>query len=152
MYKKILAPIDGSESSYDALKMALELAKVHESEVEILHVMMYSENLPQIDSSQIKSNNPQAYVEDYIARVKKKDENMLSSALEDARKIAPEAKVSTKLMLGEPAEEIIGEAARGEFDLIVIGSRGMSGLKELILGSVSHKVVNGSQVPVLVVK
>jgi nucleotide-binding universal stress UspA family protein len=128
---------------------ALELAKVHGSEVEILHVMTFSEDVPKETT---ETGSPPEWVEDYVSRVRKNDENMLNSALEESKRMAPGIMVNIKLLLGKPASMIVGEAAYGGFDLIVIGSRGLSGVRELVLGSVSHQVVNESKVPVLVVK
>ena len=153
MFEKILVPIDGSKPSLDALLRALELAKIHGSEVEILHVTTFSEDLP-AETSQTKagSNSPTKWIDDYMTKVRKNDENMLNNALMHSRTIVPAVKITTKLLTGLPGNEIIMEAGRGGFDLIVIGSRGLSGLKELVLGSVSHQVVNESKIPVLVVK
>jgi nucleotide-binding universal stress UspA family protein len=61
-------------------------------------------------------------------------------------------KVTSRLLIGKPGDAIIAEASEGRFNLIVIGDRGLGGLKELLLGSVSHQVVNESTIPVLVVK
>ncbi len=153
MFEKILVPIDGSKPSYDALLRALELAKVHESEVEILHVTTFSEDLPaETSKTKAEPNSPSKWIADYMTKVRENDENMLNNALMHSRTIVPTAKITTKLLIGLPENEIIMEAERGGFDLIVIGSRGLGGIKELVLGSVSHKVVNDSKIPVLVVK
>ena len=153
MFEKILVPIDGSKPSYDALLKALELGKIHGSEIEILHVMTFSEDIPN-EATQTTENtdSPPDWIDDYMTKVRKNDENMLNNALEHAKTMVPDAKITTKLLIGSPRNEIILEVERGGFDLIVIGSRGLSGIKEVVLGSVSHQVVNESKVPVLVVK
>ena len=56
----------------------------------------------------------------------------------------------SKIIFGSPIVEII-DMAKG-FDIIVIGSRGQSGLKEIFLGSVANAVVHKSKIPVLVIK
>jgi nucleotide-binding universal stress UspA family protein len=153
MFEKILVPIDGSKLSYDSFQRALELAKIHGSEVEILHVMTFSENLPkEAPQPKTESVSGSDWIEDYMTRVKKNDENLLNNALEHAKTVVPVDKVKIKLLLGDPAREIVLKAERGGFDLIVIGSRGFSGLKELVLGSVSRQVVTESKIPVLVIK
>ena len=152
MFKKILAPIDGSKPSSNALLKALELAKTHGSEVEILHVMTFTEDAPKDPENAANIDSPPEWIDSYVSRVKKNDENMLNAALEHAKTMVPNAKITIKLLIGSPGNEIILEAGRGGFDLIVIGSRGLSGIKEVVLGSVSHQVVNESKVPVLVVK
>ena len=58
----------------------------------------------------------------------------------------------SKIIYGSPSSEIIDLAKDKKFDLIVIGSRGHSGVKEVFLGSVANAVVHRAKVPVLVVK
>ena len=151
MFQKILVPIDGSRSAGDALLYAFQLAKIHGSEVEVLHVMTFTEDLPS-DVSTDKKGSPDWYIEDYVTRVRKKDAKMLGDAVEVAKGMGLGDRVVSKLLIGRPGDVIISEASQGGFDLIVIGSRGLGGFKELVLGSVSHQVVNEAKVPVLVVK
>jgi len=152
MFNKILVPIDGSKSSSEALLKALELAKIHGSEVEILHVMTFTEDVPEDPKNKAKIGSPPEWVDNYVSRAKKNDEKLLNDAVNHAKAIAPENKIASKLLIGKPGDAIIYEAKQGGFDLIIIGSRGLGGLRELVLGSVSHQVVNESNVPVLVVK
>lgn len=158
MFKKILVPIDGSKHAHSALKIALELAKIHKSELEILHVTSFSEEyVPTKSESDVgsmseESLSPPEWINDYMAKVRENDEKMLSQALKDAEKVCPKLKITAKLLLGRPGKTIVYEAEEGKFDLIIIGSRGLGGLVELVLGSVSHQVVNESKTPVLVVK
>jgi nucleotide-binding universal stress UspA family protein len=151
MFQRILVPIDGSKSAGDALLHALQLAKIHGSEVEVLHVMTFTEDLPP-DVSAKKTSPPDWWIEDYISRVRKNDEKMLGDAIDLAKNMGLGDRVVSKLLIGKPGDLIVSEASQGGFDLVVIGSRGLGGIKELVLGSVSHKVVNESKVPVLVVK
>jgi len=152
VFRKILVPIDGSKPANNALVKAFELAKIHGSTVEVLHVMTFTEGLPAEHEGSGKTDLPSAWVEDYITRVKMKDEKMLRDALSEAEKMGLSGKVTTKLLIGKPGDAILREAAQSDFDLIVIGNRGLSGLKELVLGSVSHQVVDQSKIPVLVMK
>jgi nucleotide-binding universal stress UspA family protein len=55
-----------------------------------------------------------------------------------------------KIEYGEPAAEIVGEVKRGQYDLIVVGSRGLGPLGRLLLGSVSTEVLRAAPCPVLV--
>ncbi len=152
MYKKILVPIDGSKLAADALLHALDLAKTQRAEVEILHVMSITEDLPREQKTLGNKDSPPEWVKDYVTRVRENDEKMLGEALKRSKALVPGITVSSKLLLGRPGEVIANEAEKGGYDLIVIGSRGLGGIKELVLGSVSHEVVNKSKVPVLVVK
>jgi nucleotide-binding universal stress UspA family protein len=152
MFQKILVPIDGSKPAHNALVNALQMAKIHGSEVEILHVMTFTEDLPPEPKKSEKNDSPGWWIEDYVTRVRKKDEKMLNDAIEEAKTVDLSDKVASKLLIGKPGDVIITEASQGGFDLIVIGNRGLGGFKELVLGSVSHQVVNESKIPVLVVK
>jgi nucleotide-binding universal stress UspA family protein len=115
--------------------------------------MTFSEDIPdETTQTTVKTNSPPDWIDDYMTKVRKNDENMLNNALKHAKTVVPDAKITTKLLIGKPGNEIVLEAGRGGFNLIAIGSRGLSGLKELVLGSVSHQVVNESKIPVLVVK
>lgn len=149
LFRRILVPIDGSKSASNALIKALQLAKIHGSDVEILHVMSVTEDLP---TEPEETEIPSDWVEEYLKQIRAKDEKMLKEAVDMAEKVTLPGKAKSQLLLGKPAPTILSEASQGGFDLIVIGDRGLSGLKELVLGSVSHQVVDESKIPVLVVK
>ena len=157
MFKKILIPIDGSQPAQGALLKGLDLAKIHGSKVEILHVTTFSEKyIPDMSVNEStltqESATPTEWVTLYMENIRQNNENMLDSALKYAYKYAPNITITTKLLTGSAAENILFEADEGKFDLIVIGCRGMGGFMELVLGSVSRSVVNGSKIPVLIVK
>jgi len=63
-----------------------------------------------------------------------------------------EGRVTFEVCIGEPAEEIVDLAHSGGHDMIVVGSRGLGPIKELVLGSVSHRVLHTATCPVLVVR
>jgi nucleotide-binding universal stress UspA family protein len=56
----------------------------------------------------------------------------------------------TLVELGDPAQMIIETSDKG-YDVVVVGTRGLSGIQEMVLGSVSQKIVQGSRIPVLIV-
>ena len=102
------------------------------------------------------------YVVDYS---KSKDEVLHSQGKEELemsrrKKLLPieeqlkSSKLSYRLKLlhGEPGPAIVEYANKENFDLVVIGSRGLNSLQEMVLGSVSHKVVKRVNCPVLIVK
>jgi len=158
MFKKILVPIDGSKHAYSALRTALELAKIHKSDLEVLHVASFSEENASTKSGSAvgpaseESESPPEWIAEYMAKVRENDEKMLNQALKDAETMYPKLRITAKLLMGRPGEIIVSEAEEGKFDLIVIGSRGLGGFAELVLGSVSHHVANESKIPVLIVK
>jgi nucleotide-binding universal stress UspA family protein len=64
----------------------------------------------------------------------------------------PTVQVHAEVQIGDPADEIIQMARTEPFDLIVLGTRGLSPLKEILLGGVSHRVANTAPCPVLLVR
>ena len=88
------------------------------------------------------------YLEELVAFHKK----VLVEASKRAKKLKPKVKVSKKMLKGRAADKIVETANDGGFDLIVIGSRGLGGIKEFFLGSVSDRVADEAKCPVLIVK
>lgn len=67
---------------------------------------------------------------------------MLSKALEEAKKLKPDLKISIVLKEGRPADKIVETAEEEGFDLIVLGHRGLGKVKAFFLGSVSDRVAD----------
>ncbi|WP_067725114.1 universal stress protein [Oceanobacillus damuensis] len=139
MYKNILLATDGSEHSKRALENAINIAKCTEgSKVDVVYV---------IDASKAKSDvlNNWNSVDVNDSRMKQ---------LKNAEKLAKESGVSyeIKILHGEPGPTIVDYADKSGSDIVIIGSRGLNGLQEFMLGSVSHKVAKRANCPVLIVK
>ncbi|MEM1607545.1 MAG: universal stress protein [Candidatus Bathyarchaeia archaeon] len=90
--------------------------------------------------------------DDLVREVKAAHEKILSHALRRAKRLKPNLEISTVLKEGRPADEIIKTAKEGEFDLIVMGHRGLGRVKEFFLGSVSDRVADEAHCPILIVK
>ena len=139
MYKSILLAADGSENSRRAGKQAAQLASlVQGAEVTVVYVSDFKE-----DSQEEVHDG--GSIEFELSR--KKKIQPIREALEREN-----VYYKTEVLHGRPAPVIIELANEGNFDLVVIGSRGLNPISEMVLGSVSHKVVNGVKCPVLVVK
>ena len=141
MYSKILLAYDGSEQSVRALEQAKKISATFGSKLEVVHVYAFTGF--QIGEAFIPV--PQNYEKDYYEYAQK-------TVREVEEKIAdlPGAKVT--MLQGPPAKAIIDYADEINCDLIVIGSRGLGGIREFVLGSVSHNVVQHAKVPILVIK
>lgn len=148
MIKKILLAIDGSKHSKKAISYAKELAGQINAEIVLINIgpvpLIYLLNY---QPTMIKTDILPKEVEE---RIKEQGESVLKQARELLKKT--NIKVSTHFEYGHPAESICEYAEKNKFDLIIIGSRGLSEFKELLLGSVSNKVVHMCHCPVLVVK
>ena len=153
MMKKILIPIDGSELADKALNLALDLAQKYKAEVEILHVIpplsIKLTPYPVMGESHVL---PPQWVNAYYKQAREESGKMLSEAMKLAQSKAEDLKITSKLGDGRPSDVIVAEAEDEDYDLIVMGSRGLGGIKGLILGSVSNQVVHESKIPVLIVK
>ena len=147
--KKILVAHDGSEPAAKALNFALELAEKCSAEVQIISVV------PTIDMLMPRftpESPPENFYKPLIDKMSDRFKEVLSEALKSAERTKPTVKISTRLLEGRPAYKIVQTAEEDGFDLIVMGSRGLSGVGELVLGSVSDKVADTARCPVLIVK
>lgn len=145
MFKKILVPYDGSTGSEKSLLKAVELAKLSEAELSILTVYRHHSML-EASFSMVRPSEPGNM--DDIMRGHARD------IAEYAKSVARDAGldgVRAFVKAGQPARTIVGFAADHDYDLIVIGSRGLGSIEGYLLGSVSHKVTGLATCPVLVV-
>jgi nucleotide-binding universal stress UspA family protein len=150
MLNKILVPIDGSEHSDKALNYALDLAEKYSAEIVLLSVAQ-----PFVATEPMYVTQPMMPPEStivYVKGIETAHEKMLAEALEKAKEIRPSIKISKLLVDGRPADRIVEIAKEEKFDLIVMGSRGLGGIKEFFLGSVSDRVADQAPCPVLIVK
>jgi len=148
---RILVAIDGSEKSDEALGFALNLGHTVNAEIEIMTVVQ-TLILPWFGSAETSASTMDpSYLGKYHEDQKKYSEEILEEATEKAKRAYPGLKISKKAVRGVPERMIVEEAKKG-FDLVVVGSRGHGFIDELVLGSVSKRVVDDSPIPVLVVK
>ena len=139
MYRHILLAADGSHNSIRAAKEAVKIAKCSdETLITILFV---------IDVEKVKKEilHAQSNESLYMERRQK---------LLPIEQLFEEQNVNFKVEMvhGTPGLEIIKFANSEQVDLVVIGSRGLNGLQEMVLGSVSHKVIKRVNCPALIVK
>ena len=155
MFQKILVPLDGSEHSFRALSVAIQLAKKFDGKITLVHV--YSAAIRPVMVPETATMTPPmvpVMTPIEVSRVtdaaRKAGSDILTGG---AQKVEAEGvQVETVLKEGNTVQEIVKTAAEGKFDLIVMGARGISKIKELILGSVSDGVLRNAPCPVLIVK
>lgn len=138
---RILVAYDGSNPSQRALKKALEIGKIDPAiEIHVVHVI----KLPEM--TDVEQNKFQALVDDIYQKG--------NDTLEETEEALAELPNQSRTFLLEgraPAYVILSHAKEHNCDLIILGNRGLSGIKEF-LGSVSHTVVQRSRIPVLIMK
>ena len=139
--KKILIAMDGSELSDKALRYACKLGVPLNAELIVLHVVpMLVSATPYHDTV---SDQP------FLA-LQKVGEDILSRAKQTADELS--CKITDLISHGDPANRIIDIASERDVDLIVVGSRGIGGIKRLFVGSISDKVASHAPCPVLIVR
>lgn len=141
MIKKILVPVDGSENSFRALDQALFVAKSTGAQATAIYVM---ESPPTVYVESQKVLN------EIMAKYRQESARVLDKCKERAGVSGVE--IETVLAEGDPASSIVEYAKNEGFDMIVMGSRGLGKIKELMLGSVSSKVLHHAKCSVLIVK
>lgn len=136
---KIAVAIDGSDNALRAAKHAITLAQHFlEAQVEFIYVADYNKAKDERLLSQSE--------ESLLLKRKQK----VDPALELAQNAGVKAKVT--MLKGDPSQEIIKYVNKEAIDQLIIGSRGLNTFQEMLLGSVSHKVMKHVECPVTVVK
>ncbi len=137
--KHILVPVDGSQYMERNITYACDIAKGMRARLTLVHAV----TIPTI-------------AEPGVMIDLKPFEDAGAKIIEKARKIAKDhgvdAEIKTGTTYGNPAQEIIKIAEEGRVDLIVIGAKGHSLLRNLMVGSVTDAVVHNASCPVLVVR
>ncbi|MFQ5804263.1 MAG: universal stress protein [Candidatus Methylomirabilales bacterium] len=141
--RRILWATDLSPVSEEAWRYALTLADVFAAEVVLMHVVPPGD-LPWQDEQPVPTSG--SWLEQYLAPLDRELE-LRQRAVEEQGLIA-----RRKILVGVPAEAIVAEARAEEADLIIVGTRGRSGLPHVLLGSVAAAVIRKAPCPVLAVK
>ncbi len=139
MYSTILLAIDGSKNSLRATEEAVKLASLQENVViTVVHALDISQSKYDVLHAQGKADIELARRKRFASIEEYLQSNNIAYQL--------------LFLHGEPGPTIVEYANQNSFDLLVIGSRGLNSLQEMVLGSVSHKVIKRVKCPVLVVK
>ncbi|MCQ2559809.1 MAG: universal stress protein [Clostridia bacterium] len=142
MYQKILVPLDGSAKAEKALLQAINLAKLTQGSITLLHVI--SELSPYLNDG-LGGAYQQVYQDLQVT-----GENILEKVQQ--KYVSEGVVLEGKIVWGNAAEEVCKEAEDNNYDLIIMGSRGLSEVKGFIMGSVSNRVVRHAVCPVLIVR
>jgi nucleotide-binding universal stress UspA family protein len=143
MFKHILIPTDASSLSRIAVERGLEMAKAIDARVTVLHVVMPF-HVFAADTAATTDTRPE------YERHAKAQAVKITRTVEAAAKKTGVSCRTTMAMAEHPYEEIIRRAGDESCDLIVMASHGRKGLKALLLGSETQKVLTHSSIPVLV--
>lgn len=138
MYKQIIVAIDGSENSIRAAKEAAKLAHNHPTTINLVYVAETDEEFA------TKAYSGGSGLQEIERRRK----------IANVETVLKQQNIHCQIIIlqGDPVSEIVSYATEKEADMIVVGHHGMSGLRALMLGSTSKKIVKHATTPVLIVK
>jgi len=140
MIRKILVPVDGSEHASKAIEMAANLASQYDAIIHLLHVVSLTK-IPDAINEYIRAEG--IHESPYFVALQTMGDQILITAKKEAEKKGAK-NIETRVLEGDPAQNIIDYAKDGDFDMIIMGSRGLGSFKGLMLGSVSSKVCHAA--------
>lgn len=143
LFKNILVPIDFSETSLQALRLAVRLARHGQGRITLLHVGVTP--VPIVGDIWLPSS-----AEIYTTWQTQLVDEQAAALRRVAREEIPEdVPHTTTVRDGFPPEEILEEVRTGNHDLVVMATHGRTGLERVVMGSVAERVIRQSPVPVL---
>jgi nucleotide-binding universal stress UspA family protein len=143
---KIVVGVDGSQASHVAMQWALLQGRLLAAEVVAVHVFSYT--VPDLPDSAV--GRPEL-VKDVIAHAERRAGQVVDEAVAAAGPIGEGVTVVPRVIRGREAPNHLLEESQ-DADLLVLGSRGLGGFQQLLLGSVTRKCVDHAPCPVLVVR
>jgi nucleotide-binding universal stress UspA family protein len=150
-FTKILVPIDGSKSSIKAAEFGTDIAQIYGCDLVALHVM-FSQSGFAFHTETVTGTITTSSLNDLNTEARQEAEKWF----EEVKKISERSRIKVKtevvLTVISIVEAILSYAGKEGIDLIVVGSKGKSGLKKLILGSVASGISTYAHCPVLIVK
>lgn len=176
MFERILIATDGSEHAKRATAIAGDIAAKYDAELTIVHVAPSWISLADIKSRVDKKKIPNEVVQEInhlksvlqksrsapgrqwdtfipapVSAVQVLSNQIIGEAEETAKQKGVNAIVPV-ICVGRPAEEILEQANKIKPGMIVLGTRGLTSMRGVVLGSVSHKVIHAANCPVLTIK
>jgi len=148
---KILVPLDGSPTSMEAADYAIMLSTLHHAQIVLLHVLNVAEYYSSLQFFEVK----QPIESKEIIEEAKKEANKWFNSVKKKidKKLGTQTKIENYIIIFQSTvKSILDFAEEKNVDLIVVGTRGRSGIKKLLLGSTASGIVTYSSCPVIVVK
>lgn len=148
--RRILVAVDGSKPSMDASIHAIDIAKRYDAELIALYIVSPDTRYNYLEDD-ITPKLPRA-LKDVMMIAMQKGERHVNKVKQNASEKNVKVKTDVVIGISSVVKEIIQYAEKNRVDMIVMGSRGLSGIKKMLLGSVADGVLRYSHCPVLVTK
>ena len=143
---RILVPVDYSEQSRRALEYGAALAEAFGAPIDVVHCW----DRPSYVPDNVYIERPGGKRRPLVEVLREDAEHEMSEFL-GATRLPPGVSVGRHLVSGEPAAAILSRAKKSGHDLIVIGTNGRTGVRQLLLGSVAARLVRLAPVPVITI-
>ena len=140
-YKKILVPIDGSEMSTQALLQAVYVAQHCGASLGVLHVVDLNKEVSAFERVSLSGYVP--------SELKETAYQLLAEIMHE---IPREIEAKALVKMGDPGEVIVDTCMEGDYDLIIMGSRGFGTFRQMVMGSVSQSVLHHAPCSVLIAR
>jgi nucleotide-binding universal stress UspA family protein len=142
MFKRILVPIETKEKSENAVRIAYEIAQIHKSEIILLNVINPKAISALKDISDIEREERRKEIEEDQFKM-----------IYSIKKTAPDKKMKVFIDIaeGEPATKICEVARKNNVDVIIMPKTGKIGPRRVLVGDISVKVVECTEIPVMLV-
>lgn len=140
-FKKVLVPFDGSEHAKRALARAIYLAELCGAKLGLLYVVDLNKKISALEQVSTGGYVPGEFKEEGY--------QMLTAAI---HLVPKEIEAENVVKIGRPSEVIIETCREGQYDLIVMGSRGLGNIQQLFMGSVSRYVLYHADCPVMITR
>ena len=148
---KILVPLDGSPTSMEAADYAIMLSTLHHTQIVLLHVLNVAEYYSSLQFFEVKQPLESKEIIEEAKKEANKWFNIVKKKIDG--KSGKQIEVETSIIISQSTvKSILDFAEEKNVDLIVVGTRGRSGIKKLLLGSTASGIVTYSSCPVIVVK
>lgn len=148
---KILVPLDGSPTSMEAADYAIMLSTLHHAQIVLLHVLNVAEYYSSLQFFEVKQPIESKEIIEEAKKEANKWFNIVKKKIDE--KLGKQIELETYITISQSTvKSILDFAEEKNVDLIVVGTRGHSGIKKLLLGSTASGIVTYSSCPVIVVK
>ena len=152
-FNKILVSIDGSKESFGAADYGIYLANLFNAVMTVIHVLPQEIRYEYDNVDAIQPNIPATPVKGIVELSKQEVQaKWFNKIIEKAKEMDVNLQTDVVVATRSVASEIVDYADKLDVDLIIVGTRGRSGLKRMLLGSVASEVVKYADCPILIIK